>query len=71
MPSQTLARVIRAREALQDGDVGLAEQVLGDLETELTPARRRCRCETCSVSFLWPGELQRHQDVSGHDWEAP
>lgn len=60
----TLARIARAREALEDGDVGLVYDVLIDLEHDLAGAlelpSRRHVCP-CGAAFRWPGELDHHQ----------
>jgi hypothetical protein len=60
-----LARLIRAREAFQDGELELHAQILEDLERELG-VRARTLCPCCGLSFEWHGLLQRHEDVSGH-----
>lgn len=73
--TETLARVVYARETLEAGDVGLVAAILHDLETDLaggrvrnacTPShewwRVRLACPDCSASFRWPGELVDHRD---------
>jgi hypothetical protein len=62
------ARVIAAREAIVDGDVGLAAEILAELERELEPARS-LDCPDCGLTFHWPGERERHFAVSGHGVE--
>jgi hypothetical protein len=60
-----LARIIRAREALEDGDVAYAAAILSDLEDDLAAEEPeqlfRFACSRCSVRFRWPGELDHHQ----------
>jgi hypothetical protein len=62
-----LARIVRAREALEDGDVGLVATILLDLEEDLAGGavspigNRRLACPRCSATFDWPGQLDHHQ----------
>ena len=64
------AAFVAALEALEVGDQASAVEVLlaavedGEVHN---PGRRRRRCESGAV--LWPGELQYHTDVLGHDLE--
>jgi hypothetical protein len=65
-----LSSTTRALEALADGDVVLAEQILAglahDLENELlreSPAT----CRFCERVFRWPGERDHHEHIAhGH-----
>jgi len=67
-----LARIVRAREALEDGDVAFAAAILADLEDDLAPAgspdfdvpRQSLGCPECSLRFTWPGELDHHQQFA-------
>ena len=61
----TLSRIIRAREALDDGDTELATQMLTELEADLT-RRRRWTCPVCGcrLRFDFPGQLETHLRVS-------
>jgi hypothetical protein len=59
---QVLSRVIRAREAVADGDLLLAEGILADLEAELTP-KPTLRCRLCPSLFRFPGQLDEHLRV--------
>jgi uncharacterized membrane-anchored protein len=63
------ARVIRAREAIVDGESGVALAILVELERELAEPERSLRCPDCSLTFRWPGERDRHFAVSGHGIE--
>jgi hypothetical protein len=67
----TLARIVRAREALEVGDVGLAAAILFDLEEDVASDRALAdsasrherfvhACPHCATSFRWPGELDHH-----------
>jgi hypothetical protein len=59
----TLARIVRAREALEDGDGDFAAQILADLEYELGGLRNPLRsfpCPQCGLGFPWPGDLDTH-----------
>jgi hypothetical protein len=67
----TLARVVYAREAFEDGDVGLGYAVLVDLELDLASDAENCsttvekfRCDDCGARFTWPGELDHHQQFA-------
>ncbi len=62
------AGILRAREALADGDIFLADAILSALE-ENGPSERPCRCEICGVGFWWPGELEAHRFASKHGLE--
>ena len=64
----TLAGVVRAREAIEDGDVRFAAEILYDLEEDLagalfcSTAVEQFRCPDCGATFAWPGELADHRD---------
>lgn len=75
----TLSRVVRCRELLEDGALGELDQVLADLEHDLAglaaqgvqPRRRGdgsglFACADCSARFRWPGLLAAHEDITGH-----
>ena len=67
------ARVGAVGEALDCGDVEEARGIIADLEGELAVLlgenRRPFVCRTCTLTFRWPGELERHGFVSGHGLE--
>ena len=75
---ELLSCIVRAREALEDGDVALCAAILFDLEEDLAAAEtcaRPCassigdiRCPDCSATFRWPGELAHHRD--NVHWQA-
>ena len=52
------AAVVRALEALEDGEAREAEAILRSALRR--PARRRHRCPVCGVGFPWPGQLNDH-----------
>lgn len=54
------ARIVAAREAVDDGDREYALAILLDLERELARPVARCQCE-CGRGFEWPGLLEAHQ----------
>jgi hypothetical protein len=55
-----------ALDAIEDGDVRAAVDVLLDgLEGE-APASLPCRC-SCGRRFRWPGELEGHLFRYGHE----
>jgi hypothetical protein len=64
----TLARIVRAREALEDGDIGFAYDLLTDLEHDLaggsdTHTRPNSfPCPECGLHFTRPGQLADHRD---------
>jgi hypothetical protein len=64
--SDIVSRLIRSQEAIVDGDPELALAVLADLERDLTPRGPAYSCDSCGSRFPWPGELRRHEDVTGH-----
>ena len=67
---EVLARVVRAREALADGDLALVGQTLADLEEDLQ-SRRRATCPDCGLFCGWPGVLEEHvRTVHPEVWEA-
>jgi hypothetical protein len=61
-----LARIVRAREALEDGDVVFAAAILFDLEEDLAGdvahvyTSKSLASPRCPTSFRWPGELDHH-----------
>jgi rubredoxin len=64
-----LARIVRAREALEDGDIGFAYELLTDLEHDLAGespdfevAPQSLLCPDCGLRFTWPGQLADHRD---------
>lgn len=60
-----LARVIAASEALEVGDVELAQAILIDLQHDcVVDIRRTVSCE-CGQVFEWPGLCEAHQ-LRGH-----
>jgi hypothetical protein len=64
-----LSRIARARESLADGDVSLAEQLLGDLQDDLwktVEPRRPLVCAECGARFDFAGALDHHTMVT-HD----
>lgn len=66
---EILARVVRAREALEDGDVSLARTSLAALEADLCPSR--AACPECGLDCRWPGLLDEHlRTVHPAVWEA-
>lgn len=69
--SETLARVVRVREALADGDTNAAVLLLADLEADLRPGRRSAICPECGSDCQWPGLLDDHLRVHHPGtWEA-
>lgn len=57
------ARVVRAAEAISDGDGHLAVAILAGLEADLAPTPiRRHACARCGAAFRWPGERLDHED---------
>jgi hypothetical protein len=71
-----LASTTRALEALDDGDVVLAEQILGSLARELETAivgASGIWCGNCHLRFNWPGQLADHMRFVhwGEPWKAP
>jgi hypothetical protein len=63
-----VARLIRAREAMENSDCALAVAVLEDLKRQLRfpPGSRRFTCPNCNErSYRWPGDVARHQALSG------
>ena len=54
------ARIVAAREAVEDGDRDYALAILLDLERELARPVARCRCE-CGRRFEWPGLLEAYR----------
>jgi hypothetical protein len=72
MSVDLLSRVVRAREALEDGDVGFAYATLTDLEEdlagELSMPADKFPCPDYGLRFPWPGALADHRD-NAH-WRA-
>lgn len=72
----TLARVVRIREALEDGDTAFAYDLLTDLEHDLASALVRSApsdkppvlCPDCGLAFGFPGQLADHRD--NVHWQA-
>jgi hypothetical protein len=62
-----VSRVVRALEALEDGDLQFARALLESLLDE-RPRRPRWYCRHCGLRFVFPGELDEHVRVShpGH-----
>jgi hypothetical protein len=58
----TEERIIRAIEAIEDGDFDYAIALLSGCVEQ---PRMRYRCE-CGYTAEWPGLLMRHRDLSGH-----
>ena len=56
--------IIRALEALEDGDVAFAREML---ELVIGPRQVGCRCDDCGRVFEWPGLLSAHTCAS---WKA-
>ncbi len=66
---EILARVVRVREALEDGDEVLARRTLAALEADLRP--RHAKCPECGTGCGWPGLLDEHlRTVHPEAWEA-
>lgn len=66
---EILTRVVRVREALEDGDLELARTSLADLEADLRP--RRAECPECGLDCGWPGLRDDHlRTVHPDAWEA-
>ena len=67
---EILVRVVRVREALEDGDDSLARRALAALEAELQSCRL-ATCPECSSHLGWPGLLDEHlRTVHPVVWEA-
>jgi hypothetical protein len=64
---ELLSRVVRCREALEDGHVRFAAEILYDLEEDLAGgvarvyASNSLNCPLCPATFTWPGQLDHHQ----------
>jgi hypothetical protein len=73
--ADALARVVRAREALDppEPDVELCRLMLDDLATDLGRYRRRpeARCPFCAYSAAWPGEVDAHIVATHPEKEWP
>jgi hypothetical protein len=72
MRLEVLSRVVRCREAIEDGDTGFAYDVLTDLEHDLAGdfanALAKFPCPDCGLHFRWPGQLADHRD--NVHWQA-
>ena len=66
------ARVVYLNEALEAGDLGLAHDIVRDLEDELfaRARRHRARCRVCGLDCGWPGLVEKHVGVV-HPEEVP
>jgi hypothetical protein len=68
-----LVRVTAVNEGLDCGDIDEARAVAGDLECDLArflgEDTRPYVC-VCGLALRWPGELERHETVSGHRLEV-
>jgi len=58
------AALIAVLDALEDGDVALAEAILLNVLESDGPAARPYRCEACRVGFEWPGLRDAHHCVA-------
>jgi hypothetical protein len=56
------SRIIAVREAVEDGDDGLALEILSALERDVAPVRLDYAC-ACGLRFEWPGLRDRHLDA--------
>jgi hypothetical protein len=58
-------RVVYLNEALECGDLGLARDIVRDLEDELMRRlpRRRARCPVCGLDCDWPGLVVKHMAI--------
>jgi hypothetical protein len=56
---ELLAAIVRALEALEDGDPMEAAAILRSVLHQ-EPGPRPYRCPTCASCFRWPGELDEH-----------
>jgi len=66
---EILVRVVRVREALEDGDEQLARRALAALEAELGSSR--AVCPECRLDCEFPGLLDEHlRTVHPELWEA-
>lgn len=67
--TELVARVVRIREALEDGDLALVAKSLAALEADLRP--RRAECPECGLDCGWPGLRDEHLRIAHPDvWEA-
>ena len=66
---ETGERITRALEAIEDGDIAYAVELLLGYFEHSEPHVVRCHCRMCGAGFEWPGLLARHLDVTGHDFE--
>jgi len=53
--------IVVALEALEDGDVRLAIDVLAGALEQDGQTSRRYRCRICGVRLEWPGLRERHE----------
>ena len=66
---ELLARFVRIREALEDGDLALVGKCLAALEADLRPSR--AECPVCGLDCGWPGLRDEHVRLRHPDvWEA-
>lgn len=55
------AAIVRALEAIEDGDVGFAAELLQNaLEDPTFPSVERSRCCGCGFTAEWPGLMWQH-----------
>ncbi len=59
------ARVVFLNEALEAGELGLARDIVRDLEEDLAAQVRRRKLSRCPVCGLndWPGAIEKHVAV--------
>lgn len=62
------AAILRAREALADGDVDLADAILSALEED-GPTERRYLCSVCGTAYEFRGLRDAHL-FAAHEPEA-
>ena len=56
-----LEAIVRAVEALEDGDEVYAYDILrGALDESDRPVELNHRCSVCGISFEFPGQLDHH-----------
>jgi hypothetical protein len=60
--SNVAARIVSVREALEDGAVGHALDLVRDLERELPTSSPSGSCPECGFR-MWPGQLAKHLSV--------
>ena len=52
--------IVRALEAIEDGDVAFAEQILLSVLDDGPSRLERVCCDECGQGFEWPGLLGEH-----------